>query len=524
MTNPCSDSEAQELFQREMDYTENYHGWYQVSIDTTPEMKEHIKSMEGIPSRTHYISNVDEKVHVSLNEFDDGRDVTLQFNSRREVWTLLRGTSEIRIGTLPQEQADNWYYMPTTVRRILSQFKLDTGRKPAHISAMRQDDLICFDLSLFASVEDKAACTSAHGCSVPDVMVFWVDASHRLVRMEIQQPEYRYTSHFTYDLPPVREIYDLGISRDTPLADLRVPQDQSGRNLVELCARLENRVAQDFGDYTALSVSYDANPDGSASRDSGFATLYAIKGDKYLVIGYRLRRTDQPGRRPTYNAVFKDLPYTWPVVSIDELLPTLLVSFPNQFTVWNGKKGWSGSFDQNKRELTVQNMHEYSGNRIHHRCLAGEFWPQYAWFGSEAHTKRIFLQDANRPEIVGIKAQTFAHARGREDDGGSEITYWIDASHADVPVEINSLQKYETGELSHGTHAIYDTFTQLPSGQWYPAHWRRVITSRNPPEYKRIESDTEYRLQIHPTLALGDEWFVDPGKRLPKHPGDVPEN
>jgi len=87
----------------------------------------------------------------------------------------------------------------------------------------------------------------------------------------------------TYGPPEIHDIYDLGAPRTAKIVDERLKND-----LKALTARLDQRALKGLGDYVALLCIYGQDDKGKIDTDYGFVTLFAVKGDKWLAMEYRL--------------------------------------------------------------------------------------------------------------------------------------------------------------------------------------------------------------------------------------------
>jgi hypothetical protein len=287
--------------------------------------------------------------------------------------------------------------------------------------------------------------------------------------------------------------------------------------LEQLLDRLDHRLANPFGDYTALLANYGIDSTGVISPNTDFITLHAVNGDNWLEKSYSVIPC-----RGHKNALFDKLPPGWPSPSIESLLPALGTTVPIESRILNGPAGWStsrGKICPIDRRVRSSIPARFS--------LEGMFWPtrQSTGIGFPGVFMSL-LHDPARPNLVGLhwvreNRDPLAHGnivqhffrrfqRPQLPTVRSEITTWLDTERDDLPVESFWTSADDNGNVHLTACTRYLEYAQLPTGQWFPTLWHEDRAQLDPRTHKNIESPGGRRLQIFPNLHLDPSWFQKP--------------
>lgn len=521
---------AAEQLQQVVDVAQAYKGWVHVTVvaptEMSPEMAKEIAKIppDQIPVRMTYHSSTADGIAADVREFSKGSDVTFYSLPRHEVLTYDHTTNTIRAGTLTEAGMDSirqHVMSPTTVGDMLATLKKGGQREPLSVTSAPEGAATRIDVSFFPSKEAMLEYTKEHSDGTPRALTIWVNADKLMTRVRFEDSTSgTYSADFTYGKPELHDIYDLGVPRTAKLVDNRLPASTGPDGaLTQLINRLDERCQKGFGNYAALQTSYDVNPDGTASTESGFVKVFAVQGNKWVIASYRLLSTPRSGRGPTPGTVLTQAPEGWPNPAPEKLLPLLLPAPPSEFWVWDGVKEFQGYFNINTGTFSdvISNEAKVVPHLLADLGLASSFWPSHTELGTigVSRVKKSLVQDAAHPKLLGIHTHEDADPKmGR--DSTWDSTTWYDPARDDLPVEEQSSSTVENQPtLSSRYQTRYLEFAQLPdSKQWYPTHWQGTQDTTNRRTGQPATYVTHYRLQILPALKLEDKWFQDPRLHL----------
>ena len=262
--------------------------------------------------------------------------------------------------------------------------------------------------------------------------------------------------------------------------------NQADKTLKEVLDRLDARIAEGLGDYTAIITETPVNEDGTLNKQLSAVNLYAQSGQASLWCRYLVGDELLPnGRRR--NAPTMSIPKNWPQPEIEDVLQQAINMLPSEYLVRDGNQVWPFAKGQKWDDL------------------AGRIW-----FGREQllvntrGAKAKLLKDVNRPDLTGLYVEGHINKR-------IEQTYWIDPNRDDMPVELLSHDYSEDGKtVVVKLLTEYIDYAQLSDGRWYPAHWQ--MTSEVGKQARK--SCREYYLNISTEIKLDEIWFTNPEGRL----------
>jgi hypothetical protein len=461
------------------------HGTATIPPDATP-------SNTPIPTRVSFHANTTTGANAEVREFADDLQVRFLDPAARQAAAYSQKTNELVLTSLNDEQLRELrtHPAPTTVAQQLALFKQEENQSPSTVKQSSDGNLTRFDVS-FPSDND-----------IPQSFTFWVNADSLIVRVHVDNPVAPYTLDVTYGPPEIHDVYDLGVPRTAKRLDRRINKD-----LQILLSRLDARALNAFPNTTTLLAQYDVDADGNALTDDGFVTLVASKGKAWLALEYRLLA------RPTslfHNAVLKSAPANWPDPDLQTLLPALQSAAPLTLYIFTDTEGWSARYNYTINRLAGL---QTQPPKVRNVMIPSVGFARYLWpnsirdglTGPDAHLS-LLANDPAHPRLLGLH-WTRTGSMGNQ-PYTTDTTWWLDPARDDLPVERTSTT---TGALTSSSHITYSDFTQLPDGQWYPAHWRDDRTDRDPTSPKLTPTSTDFHLRIDPTLQLPDDWFQPPG-------------
>lgn len=271
--------------------------------------------------------------------------------------------------------------------------------------------------------------------------------------------------------------------------------------------RLDDRISQGFGDFTAIKTETPVNKDGSLDKEHSALNLYSQNDSaslwrRYLVGEQFLPNGKQRGA-PTIS-----VPKGWPDPDIDDILEQVRSKRPSEFYVSNGDQIWPLNMPKASLPKEIWLGRE--------QLLLNEFrampiLSKLAYKIRRKKGKAKLLEDINRPGLVGLYAEGYIPRCDSPRRQRIEQILWIDPERDDMPVETLSRdysQDEKTVKLKFLTK--YLDYTQLSDSRWYPTRWQMTTEVHNRPD----KDCREFHLQLFAEMKLDKSWFTDPDKRF----------
>lgn len=263
-------------------------------------------------------------------------------------------------------------------------------------------------------------------------------------------------------------------------------KDEADKSLKRLLDRLDARIAEGLGDYTAIVTETPVNEDGTLNEQLSAVNLYAKRGRsslwcRYLVGGELLPNGNRRG------APVMSIPDNWPHPEIEDVLQRAINMLPGNYLVRDGKQVWPFAKGPKWDDL------------------AGRIWfGRDRLFISTRGAKVRLLEDVNRPDLVGV------YSEGHRQLKRIEHIYWIDPNRDDMPVERLSCDYSADGKtVERKFFTEYISYSQLSDGRWYPAHWQMTSEHRERPG----KSCRKYYMNFSTDMKLDKSWFTNPEER-----------
>jgi hypothetical protein len=408
---------------------------------------------------------------------------------------------EVRLGDMSALFADGWRKevanSPLTVAAAFA------GNAGVVVRSRPEGKLLRYD---YAFPNARAADEGPY----PERCTVWADPESRLIQKVMTAfPGSTTTQEFSYGLPEIRDVYDLGVPRDARVVDLRLRGDVEA-----VVARLENKSNDGFGDYAAVETWVEVNDDGTQESSRASAWLYGRKGNKTVKAQFLFGdRRDARGR---IDDVKPPRPAGWPAPELGTLLAAVEGRAPASFTATDGRTVWTGN---EGRPSTGLNEGTILPHLVHRSLLSSTLWPDrgtLGLFGTD--TKVELIGDVMRPGIVGVQIERLAFVGNRKGEQVQRKEWeirWIDPAKDDLPVETHSRAYAPDGAtLDTEWHSTYGDYLQTAGGQWYPSTATRVIRSRLPGGSERTATEKTH-LRVFSGKTLDDAWFGDLAQRDP---------
>jgi hypothetical protein len=511
---------AAEQLQAAVEATTAYKGWvHWTYADPTAATKPGI-SNQGVPKLTVRHFNADLGIRATRSEYDNNKVIAdIVWTTRHEEASYDSTTGEVRIATLTDEVAGQFRrtMAPMTVAEMVTQIKKRLGRDPLSVTETPEGEATRFNVVLFNSEVEAAAFAKTQGVDgFPKGFTVWVNKDKLVTRYHMDVPPGAergfgvIEATVTYGPPEIKDIYDLGVPRNTKVVDQRVgglsPQEEDG-TLAKVNARLEERRQKGFGDGVALlSSNYMDSTGRNIETRSGNVTLFINQGDKWVANQYVLF---MPANVPAGLAhpVLKEAPEGWPAPEMGKLLPALKAASPQVSLIMNGDQGWIGSLSMDGKLHLMTATREHDGKQLDMQTLAGQLWPRKEQLGIGYGNVDSSLQRYNILRLRH-KGETTSRDTG---EGVFEMTYMLDLGKDDLPTEwYRNVVRKDATVLSERTSVHYTAFDRLPDGQWYPTDWTETRVQRDPETGNDNGSVQRYHLQIMQGMKLEDSWFEAP--------------
>lgn len=546
IVNSSRPATAAERLRDAADATHAYKGWVHIRpqqrpASTAPASRRSLLEPTDV---IMHINTADGRVAVQFKVLGM-RNVLMNVPERQEQLVYNSAMNAVRIDAIGKDVAKGWIKAaadaPLRLADMLAEMK-KSGMAEPRVTSTDDNGLTRFELTFPQDgrpVPDRYREIAMAGQTV------WVDPESKLIRRMRTHSEGRdLLVETSYGAPEIRDIYDLGVPRDTQAIDARADaklfadedttrpaaREPTTRpdptvDLDAVAERLRGRIAAGFGDHVALLCQEDF-PNGHGTHRSGAMTLYAHQG-KAELSNYYLAAPLGPIMG------LLGFPPNWPTPSLDDALPMLKPVIPVHATVTDGEHAWGiQSYGAQPRPM-VQTIPP-----AHTPSVAEIIWPRLpspnkakgqdgeVIYNITINSTLEAVRDVDRPELLGLHTTTATkfNWNGRDVQQRNEYFYWIDPAREDMPIEtmhrFGGLAPEDQNKITT-IRQIYEEHTRLPDGKWHPTAWREL-------EQRPAQAGAEpglrrrYWLQILPNAKLEAEWFADPRQRFPHLPETRP--
>jgi hypothetical protein len=412
----------------------------------------------------------------------------------------------IRMGPLDNASAEDLIRAagtePTTIAQALRIAKERYGLQELNARTQWDGNRIRYDIVYPPKVQD--ACLE-RGCPVPQSQSIWVDPkTHLIQRVRNVSSLGTLVTLVSYG-GALREIYALGVPRDTRIEDFRPDPSEELRSWV---ARLQERRRKFSFDYTAV-VGYGTK--------SGDVRVVSQHGTSWAVYRYLLgeSRYRDGSARPAI-----ELPPGWPMPSLQQVLDAVAAHPPIDYTIFDGEHHWDPMMSMMRANISnnIKQRPELAESAIVKRQLtepitmyhplSWELWPL-----PPSDARAEIVRNPDRRGQVGIRwtqvHRNFVSGTEVGEAIGSTII-WYDTNRDDLPVEMTGTHVLN-GETEWIKRTTYLDYSKTPTGLWYPTRWHEMFEfpGRDWPTEPR-----EYRLQLFVGVTLDPLWFTDPKERF----------
>jgi hypothetical protein len=489
-----------------------FKGWIRISASYTTGPNEKSPRTEN---GTIHVNTVDGTVIID-RQTGGNRQVEYENPLRGEHLEYESKTNQIRIGTMASITSDylikEMKDYPARLDAYLDRLKDSTGVHPVTVRQVEEGQFERFDINF--SKPEKEYLNTPYS---PRRMTVWVDPETRLIRRTSTDQEGRREElNYRYGEPAIRDLYDLGVPREAKIVDNRPRQD-----IKTIFDRLDARYNKGLGDYVAVLTNINQDPTGKPGSRAGNLTLFAQNGQAWSTMRYVFVTADLEKKK--FKGMQKIIvPQGWEGSDVKDLIERGKDVAPWGFLVHDGHRTWGGTFDHRTNSY-FPNAGEIKGISLQllpmskaRESLPGMLWlnkNNYDFYGPTAKVE--LFTDSSRPGKIGIRGSTLIQ-RSPTVSQREEKIFWIDPGRDDLPVETIIRDYRPDGKtIETENKTLYLDYSQLPTGQWYPAHWRGITKGKYP-------RTSEYRLLIAPNLKLAPFWFTNPVERFKFSKGQNP--
>jgi hypothetical protein len=442
-----------------------------------------------------------------ISDIRNGDEVQIQIYNPTDKSEVKYSSADktVRIGEVWEDFAKNWKKMieksPLTATEGLAQ------TPGATVKETKEEGLVRYDITYPKDDPKKAA--AEHRSGLPTEATIWADAQTKLVKKGKAKVEGEWEEFsYTYGEPAIRDVYDLGVARDSKVVDAR-----PAKNVDELFRRLDKRFAEGFGDCVAVLTEQGVDQGGKAAESGGSMWLFAQRGKAFVANRYLVSDPVKPGEEKGVTRPYGKVPAGWPTPGLEAALASMKQVPPTSFLVSDGKSAWSGFEGSKPGVFRVGELNSDSGKQMLPTVLGQFSLQSHVWktqvgmgaFGADAKVKLV--RDEKRPGMVGLQVDQKYPGRDMKPTRMLN-TYWMDPAKDDVPVErtqITFVELTEKEEIRFETK--FEKYAQTEKGQWYPSEWTTVTTMH----YQGTDvRHSKNRLQIWVGKTVGEEWFKKP--------------
>jgi hypothetical protein len=190
-----------------------YAGWIHVRGES-----------EGHEGWAEIYVNLPDGVRVLAEHGPGGLEVQMHALARHEKVTYRTRDNAVRLGRLSDEEVARWdvetHGFPLELGDVLKAWPKE------RVTRSQEDGLERYELS---PSEDQSAIPAGAACAAGNCFwgglksgVMWTDAGSGLIRrMELRSAGRALSCRYTYGGPGVRDVYDLGVPRETRVIDGR---------------------------------------------------------------------------------------------------------------------------------------------------------------------------------------------------------------------------------------------------------------------------------------------------------------
>lgn len=335
-------------------------------------------------------------------------------------------------------------------------------------------------------------------------LVVLVDRKSKLVNKWIATfPDGDMSLSFRYNDPVLNDIFDLGIPADAKVTDYRAGSSiTTPADATALLDRLDAFTATDgrFGDYAAVLT------ETSQKRERDNSLRICIRKGEQVFMGY-FDAADSPALAALASS---------PQADVEQVLAAARDIRPSSLMQWDGENLWFGRSGRRATGWNKMPGEEAKTQGMLNYTLSSQIWPNRCAFDFK-HEGRIKInveltQSADHTGQIGLHVDTTGWALLLMPVSRFEHLYWLDPSRDHVPTECVRRVYGLDGKMQEERTTKYLTFSQMPSGQWYPATWQTSIQRYR--DGKALPLMTQDgRLQVVPGMTLDAEWFSNPQER-----------
>lgn len=496
---------AAETLARAAAATQAYHGWVRIRYNSDA-----AATQPNMPTSADMYFDKATGTTIHDNNVDGHREVQMWDIPTKQEVTYNSAKGEILIGDITESFARGWAQemmkYPLTLAETIASLQEHGDEKPA-VRELNDNGLKRLDLDFRKRVPTTSS--TQEQTQQPTSATIWVDPKTNLIQKTSVVMDDGEHEAITYAyVPPIKDLYALGVPRDTKIVDNRIKGDVN-----ELFERLEKRYEKGFGDFVALESEMDVDHPDKPDRE-GAVIVYAAQGRKWFRQRFLVGRKQYGPGQPRDVAV--EPLDTWPPSDCKVVLDRLRDALPSDFTVSDGKTVWQGGGasrrDYYSRALEGRMEQTIPFDRAQ-MSLPGIIWPTRTRMGlSGADAKASLLTDQKKQlgkTGLHVEQYLFNLDTTKQLDVSD---FWLDPSRDDMPIECTTVQ-YEKDGKSIGSSSTTNflDWKQLPNGQWYPTRWTSDFTMND--SGRSVHSKQAFELVMCPGLQLADEWFADPGRK-----------
>jgi hypothetical protein len=382
----------------------------------------------------------------------------------------------------------------TDLRSIFAELKVNSVRNISQIQSTLDGSYERFDIP-------EVYFTDPEIRKKMGPVTLWVDPSTKL----IQKWKCQYASgsvhifRFTYNVLPVRNIYDLGVP---PLA--KVIDNRPAAEVRDLLARLEAQrgINERFGEYVAVLTNSRLGQDRTLQKND--LLIYSRQKEGWAYAEY------SAGEVPNLDG--------WPVPNISKTFEQTRSIISSHVFVDHGNAGWECWYQPDKKSYRLREVEPEKRNifRVGF-SLSGYLWPGPSTLYSDELDFRVhdvkIVRDDNHPDLIGLVVDQWGFGP-QKNQNRIVRTYWLDPARDNLSVEREYRSYLPDGiTLVLEAKTKFQCFDQLPNGKWYPALWRKTTNRYENGEL--VENyEEENNLTISPGGTPDPNWYAELVSRL----------
>jgi len=280
-------------------------------------------------------------------------------------------------------------------------------------------------------------------------------------------------------------------------------------NLMSKCClktvldKLDNRISQGFGDFTAIETETPENEDGTLNEKLGAIHLYAQSGRASLWCRYLVGDQFLPNGKQRHSPVMS-VPEGWPDPNMEDVLRKVKIIQASEYFVSDGEHQWPTTMPK----ISLPEEIWFGRKKLLLNTRRPFFHPH--------RTKAKLLEDINRPGLISLYVEGYIDRCDFRQRQRIEQTRWIDPNCDDMPVETQSIDyKPDRKTVEFRFLTRYLNYAQLSDGRWYPKHWRMTTEIG----VQQRKSCQQSHLQIFAGMKLYESCFTNPEQQVTNNLG-----